>query len=242
MKKLKMNSSLISVDKKSLNKFKAYSTLHSYSKSEFVFQAGSVKTNFFLLLSGRVKLYRVSSLGREVTQWFCFPGEAFGLSELQSTQHQSIYAQCCEQSDVLSIPLKQFNRFIKQSPDIALKIIEQLSVRLKITGETLLNFTSDDIKTRLIKLIIRLNMRFGIEYRKGSLINIELTHQEIADMIGACRQSVTAVLGELKESGNIEIIDHHFFIPSLHAFEQLAGTKYHERQYKKQPTEFLIHG
>ncbi len=174
------------------------------------------------MLRGRVKLYRVSSHGNEVTQWFCFPGEAFGLSELQSINKQTIYAQCCEHSEVLAIPLSKFTTFIKQSPDIALKIIEQLSVRLKIAGDTLLNMASDDVKTRLIKLIMRLNMRFGIEYREGILINVSLTHKEIADMIGTCRQTVTTALGELKKSGYIKIIDHYFFITSPDDFERLA--------------------
>lgn len=174
------------------------------------------------MLSGRVKLYRMSSHGREVTQWFCFPGEAFGLSELQSDNQQSVNAFCCEKSEVLSIPLNQFSRFIKQSPEISLQIIKQLSMRLKVVGDTLLNYTSDDVKTRLIKLLIRLNMRYGVEYRNGMLINVILTHKEISDMIGACRQTVTSTLGELKESGDIKVIDQHFFIPSPHTFEMLT--------------------
>jgi len=222
--KIKGNTqSLINLDKECLNRIKTYSNMHFLGKGDFVFQAGTIKKHFYLLLKGRVKLYRVSSAGKEVTQWFCFPGEAFGLSELQTTVHQTIYAQCCEKSEVLAIPLNKFSLFIQQSPDAALKIIEQLSMRLKITGDTLLNFTSDDVKTRLIKLLIRLNMRFGVKSREGVLIDIVLTHKEIADMIGTCRQSVTTALGELKVSGNINIINHQFFIPSLSNLEKLAG-------------------
>lgn len=224
MKNLKKHSSLISLDSNSLKKFKAYSTMHSYNKSEYVFQAGSAKKNFYLLLSGRVKLYRMSSHGREVTQWYCFPGEAFGLSELQSSNQQSVNALCSENSEVFSIPLNQFSTFIKQSPDIALQIIKQLSMRLKVVGDTLLNYTSDDVKTRLIKLFIRLNMRYGVEYKNGMLINVVLTHKEISDMIGACRQTVSTTLGELKESGDIKVINQHFFIPSPYTFEMLTET------------------
>ena len=223
VKEGKNTHSLIRLNDKSLQEIKTYSSLHTYKKDAFVFQAGTVKKHFFLLLNGRIKLFRVSPAGKEVTQWFCFPGEAFGLSELQATDQQTIYAQCCEKSEVLAIPLNKFNHFIKQSPDIALQIIEQLSMRLKIAGDTLLNFTSDDVKTRLIKLLMRLNMRFGVSYQKGVLIDVILTHKEIADMIGTCRQTVTTALGELKDSGDIKIIDHHFYIPSPSKFEKLAG-------------------
>jgi len=230
------NHTLISIDKKSLDKFKPYSTLHRLNKDDFVFQAGSTKKNFYVLVSGRVKLYRVSSHGKEVTQWFCFPGEIFGLSELQLINKKTIDAQCTEPSEVISIPLVHFKDFLRQSPDIALQIIEQLSVRLKIAGDTLLNFTSDDVKTRLIKLITRLNMRFGIKYEKGILIDVPLTHKEIADMIGACRQTVTTTLGELKDSGDIQIMGHKFFIPSPKTFEQLAEMNNSDAQLKNKKT------
>ena len=127
MKKLNKNSSLISIDKNSLKKLKSFSTLHSYNKGDYVFQAGTYKKNFYLLLSGRIKLGRVSSLGKEMTQWFCFPGEVFGLSELQSTNQPTVSAQSSEASEVLSIPRSQFKHFILQSPDIALQVITNSS-------------------------------------------------------------------------------------------------------------------
>lgn len=241
MENINKNNSLISIDNNNLKKFKPFSTVHTYNKGDYIFQAGSFKKNFYLLLSGRVKLYRVSSQGREVTQWFCFPGEAFGLSELQSVNQQTVSAQSSEESEVISIPLNNFNQFILQSPETALQIIKQLSIRLKIAGDTLLNLTADNVKTRLIKLIIRLNMRYGIEYKKGKLINVVLTHKEIADMIGSCRQTVTSLLGELKVLGDIKIVDQHIFIPSPNKFEKLIEVNDFKYNNEGDTVELLSH-
>ncbi|MDH5423728.1 MAG: Crp/Fnr family transcriptional regulator [Gammaproteobacteria bacterium] len=216
------NKSLITLDKDMLQRFKPYITINTLCKGNFVFQASTPKKCFYIVLKGRVKLFRVSEIGREITQWFCFPGEIFGLAESPETNQHSIFAQCCEPCEVIAIPLNQFNNFIQSSPDVALKIIEQLSVRLKIVGDTLLDFTSDDVKTRLVKLLKRLNKRFGVTHNDGVIINIVLTHKEISDMIGACRQSVTTALGELKAEGNISLIDNRFFIPSVEKFEKLG--------------------
>lgn len=242
MKNINKNNSLISLDKNNLEKFKPFSSLHTYNKGDYIFQAGSLKKNFYLLLSGRVKLYRVSSHGREVTQWFCFPGEAFGLSELQSVNKQTVSAQSSEGSEVLSIPLNHFNQLILQSPETALQIIKQLSIRLKIAGDTLLNLTADNVKTRLIKLIIRLNMRYGIEYKKGILINVVLTHKEIADMIGSCRQTVTSLLGELKTLDCIKIVDQHIFIPSPNTFEKMIEIDNFKDNNSEETIELFNHG
>lgn len=221
MKNLNGNTSLISLDDKSLSKFKSYLTIHTFKKNEYVFQASTPKKYFYILVSGRVKLCRVSSAGREVTQWFCFPGEIFGLSEIHQTHQHAIYAQCCETCEVYAISFNQFKEFISQSPELALKVIEQLSERLKVVGDSLLDITSDCVRTRLIKLLIRLNMSFGISYKKGVLIDVKLTHKELSDMVGTCRQSITTAIGGLKSEGYIKMIDNHIYIPSTVKLENL---------------------
>jgi len=225
MKNIKTNAMLILLDNRHLDRFKSYSSVHAFNKNEYVFQASTPKKYFYILVSGRVKLSRVSSEGREVIQWFCFPGEIFGISEITETNQHATYAQCCESSEVYAIPLNQFQEFITHSPEFAMKVIEQLSERLKIVGDSLLNFTSDSVMTRLIKLLTRLNMYFGVEHKKGSLIDVKLTHKEISDMVGTCRQSITTALGELKSGGYIEIVDSLLYIPSVSKLEDLIKHK-----------------
>lgn len=223
MKNHKKNTALIFLDDKSLNKFKPYITVHAFNKDEYVFQASTPKKYFYILVRGRVKLCRVSSAGREVIQWFCFPGEIFGLSDISQANQRSIYAQCCENSEVYAIALNQFKEFIGHSPELSMKVIEQLSERLNVVGDSLLNFTSDCVRTRLIKLIIRLNMSFGISYKKGVLIDVKLTHKELSDMVGTCRQSITTAIGGLKSEGYIIMIDNLIYIPSTVKLEKLIG-------------------
>lgn len=230
MENLKTNTTLISLDDKSLDKIKSYSTVHTFNKGEYVFQESTAKNYFYILVSGRVKLCRVSSVGREVIQWFCFPGEIFGLAEISETNQHAIYAQCCESCEIYVIPISQLQEFISHSPEIAMKVIEQLSVRLKVLGDSLLNFTSDCVRTRLIKLLTRLSMRFGVKYKKGVLINVKLTHKEISDMVGTCRQSVTTALGELKSEGYIRIIDNLLYIPSIVKLEKLIDRRKQEEE------------
>ena len=234
MKNLKSNTAHILLDQKSLMKFKPYLTVHTYQKNEYVFQASTPKKHFYILVNGRVKLCRVSSAGREVMQWFCFPGEVFGLSEISDRHQHAAYAQCCENSEVYAISLNQFQSFISHSPELAMKVIEQLSERLKVVGDSLLNFTSDSVKIRLVKLLIRLNMHSGMSYKKGVMIDVKLTHKEISDMVGACRQSITTVLGELKSEGYVQMIDSHLYIPSVTRLEKLIDKLRQEEKESSQ--------
>jgi len=204
----------------------------AFDKDEYIFQAGTACNNIYLLNTGRIKLYRLSSSGKEIIQWFCFPGEIFGLAELSSSKQRRIYAQCCEECEVTTIPLAHFKSLLANSPEIAYQIVMQLSLRLKIVGDTLLNFATDNTRSRIIKLLIRLNMRFGKQYNNGSLIDITLTHKEIADMIGSCRQTVTSLMGDLKRDGYLELINHRIHIYSVQALEALLNSPHNNLKFE----------
>jgi len=194
---------------------------NQYRKNDFVFQAGEQKNNIYLLTQGRIKLFRLSSSGREVVQWFCFPDEFFGLSEIQQQGGLNVYAQCCEDSEVLSLSMKQFLRHLDSCPKMALRIIEQLTSRLNVVGDMLLNFTADSAELRLLKLLLRLSLQFGEPLNGGMRLVIKLTHKEISNMVGTCRQTVTTVLGHLRKRNYIDVIGSEIYIPSLERLEQL---------------------
>ena len=197
--------------------FPASST--QFKKDSYIFQAGTIDNNIYVLKKGLVKLFRLSPAGRELMQWFIFPGEIFGLAEIPAPGYRTVYAQCCEDSEIKILSQKKFKQSLVNSPGLAIQVIEQLSTRLKVVGDTLLNFTSDDVKSRIIKLLLRLSMRFGVECKDGTLLNVTLTHKELADMVGTCRQTMTTILNQLKKENLIKLQDRKIVVSSLTTLE-----------------------
>lgn len=193
-----------------------------FSKGDFVFCAGDPGKNVYFLLGGRVKIYELSPLGREVILWFCFPGEIFGLAEVARGGGRVVYAQACEDSEVLAVSQKQFRAFLKAHPDVAFLSMQVLASRLRVLGEVLANLVSDDVNTRVAKLILRLGARYGKRVGKEIHLDIPLTHQEIADMVGTTRQTVTAVLGQLKRQGVLSIDSHRIQIESEELLSEMT--------------------
>lgn len=189
----------------------------------FVFQAGSPGSSIHILVRGRVKIYGLSSLGKAVILWFCFPGEIFGLAEMPRGGRREVYAQACGECEVASVPQQEFKEFLVQHPSTAMLVIELLACRLRTLGDMLINLTADDVTTRLVKLLLRLAARYGRPGDDHLRLDIALTHQEISDMIGATRQTVTAALNDLKRRGILEIQNHRICIPNREALERLAG-------------------
>jgi len=193
----------------------------SFGKNEFIFQAESPGTNVYILTGGRVKIYQLSPLGKKSILWFCFPGEMFGLAEMARNQPREVFAQACAKSEVLSIDQKEFKAFLASHPDSAMLMVDLMAYRLRVLGEMLLNVSAEDVSTRVVKLITRLNALYGKKMDKECYLDIHLTHEEMADMIGTSRQTVTTILGRLQRQGVLRIQDHTIHIQDLQGLENL---------------------
>jgi len=185
---------------------------HHFAKSESIFQAGSDSEYVYILKTGQVKIYELSSQAKEVILWFCFPAEIFGLSETTNEAKRSVYAHACADSDVYLIQRNAFNHFLLQHPDAAMCTIDLLSCRLRGLSDLISNLTSDDVTSRVIKLLIRMSSLYGAQEKEVLSINIQLTHQEIADMVGASRQTVSSTINQLKREGLLFINNDNIHI------------------------------
>ncbi|MDH5409518.1 MAG: Crp/Fnr family transcriptional regulator [Gammaproteobacteria bacterium] len=202
-----------------------------YKKGSYIFRANELNDSLYVLLDGRIKITRLSQHGRELIQWFCLPGEIFGLSVDDNSRQRGLYATAISDAKLLCIPKCDFDQYILQHPRIALLIIKQLASRLRTLGDTLLNITSDGAHIRFIKLLQRLSKFYGREHGGEVYIDLYLTHQEMADMIGVCRQTVSSMIGRMKKHGIIASTRDGICIQSPVEFQQLS----------EQPDNYLQH-
>lgn len=193
-----------------------------YAKGEFVCRAGMPGNNVYFLREGRVKIYQPSQHGKEVLLWFCFAGELFGLAEVAQGGGRIVNAQACESSEVLRLSQRQFASFIETHPTAGMLIMQVLACRLRTLGDVVVNLINDDVQTRIMKLILRLGARHGVRVGQDIYLNIHFTHQEIADMVGTTRQTVTSVLSDLKRQGLMSLENRRIHIESLELLDEIA--------------------
>lgn len=203
----------------------ALAKVQHHQKGEHVFQAGAPGHHVYFLRVGKVKIYQLSPLGREVILWFCFAGEIFGLAEVARGGGRVVNAQACDHSEVLAVSQEQFKSFLAAHPQATLLSMQVLSSRLRILGEMFVNLVSDDVNTRIAKLILRLSARYGTRVDKAIFLNIPLTHQEIADMVGTSRQTVTSILSTLKKQGVLSIDNHRIHIESEELLSEMTQAR-----------------
>ncbi|HER25658.1 MAG TPA: cyclic nucleotide-binding domain-containing protein, partial [Rhodospirillales bacterium] len=98
-----------------------------FKKGARIFEAGDPASMLYILESGRAKIYKTASSGKEIILWFCFPGETFGLAELSRGVERTISAQAVDDSNILCLQKVDFLRFITERPSAALCAIDILS-------------------------------------------------------------------------------------------------------------------
>jgi CRP/FNR family cyclic AMP-dependent transcriptional regulator len=185
------------------------------SKEELIFHAGSPGNHVYFLRSGRVKVYSISSNGKEVVLWFCFPGEIFGLAEVCHGGGRQVYAEACEPSVVLCIRQEDFKAYLVVHPVASLLVNEVLACRLRNLGNLIQSLVASDVNERVAQLIVRMAASYGRKASNGDIyLDIRLTHQEMANMVGTTRQSVTSALNELKRFGVLNFENHRICIAS----------------------------
>lgn len=201
-----------------------------FDKGEYIFEAGEPANRVYIVKSGQAKIYQISPSGKEVILWFCLPGEIFGLAELSCGAERAIYAQANIDTEILSIERGDFMNFMASHPIVAMNAIDVLSTHLRRLGRSLISLSTGDVAVRLAQLILSLAQSYGnhrCNYKYYKLkppevcVDITLTHKEIADMIGASRQTVTTMLNDLKRKGALHWEAHHIHIDSPSALEQI---------------------
>lgn len=183
-----------------------------------LFKAGDRSDNVYIVAEGCIRLFQVSSTGKETILWFNFPGEIFGMAELWSGNQRQVYAVANEPSQVYSIRQQDFTNFLGAHPEAAMKAIGILSARVRALGHILVGLASDNVETRVARLLMRFaaissGSRCCAGTTNGELcVNVRLTHQDIANLIGASRQTVTTTLAHLRKIGAVRAVKHHIHI------------------------------
>ncbi|NQX62461.1 Crp/Fnr family transcriptional regulator [Paenibacillus qinlingensis] len=166
-------------------------------KGTILFNEGEVGEELYLIHSGVVKIYRLDE-AKEVTLALFRDGDFFGeMSLLSNGMTRSATAETMAASTMYVLSRTAFTTFMEKSPRLCLKLLETTMQRLRHANDQIYDLTFLGVRSRIIKTILRLSEQHGISTPSGLLIDVKLTHQQLANLVGTVRESVTKVLQEL---------------------------------------------
>lgn len=169
----------------------------------------------FLLKKGRVQLYRLSPEGKKLVVGTLGPGAVFGEMSLVGQGMHNTFAEAVDSCVLCVMSRADVERLLQEKPSVAFRLLETMSDRLGRLERRLEEFAFKSVPARLAGLLLRL---------AGSQEDVQgYTHQQLADMLGTHRETVTLTLNEFRSAGYIEIGRKQLTICDRQALARLAG-------------------
>lgn len=181
----------------------AGSTVH-YPKNHVIFAAGDISDRVYLIESGWVKIYRLSADGRRVTVGSIrSPGEMMALAETLLGVERTCFAGAISDVTMVVMARNRFEELLAQHPFLAIKVAKLLGARMREAEAIIQEMVCWQAPGRLALMLMKMGEKMGEPTKNGVKINLHLTHEEIASMVGTSRQTVTSLLNTFKQEKSI---------------------------------------
>ncbi|HLI28374.1 MAG TPA: Crp/Fnr family transcriptional regulator [Chloroflexota bacterium] len=171
----------------------------TYQRGETIFHKGDPGTGLYVLTDGQVKILLPSEIGEEALLAVLEPGDFFGELALFDGQPRSATVVAVTRAETLLLPRDDFLGFVTRNAEVAIALFGVLSRRLRATDELIEDAVFLDVPGRLAKRLLDLAARHGRQTEQGIEIDLKLTQQDLAAMVGATRESVNKHLGWMRD-------------------------------------------
>lgn len=196
-----------------------------YPKGSLLFVEGEQARGVFILCSGRAKLTTSSAEGKTLIVKIAEVGEVLGASATILGSPYEVSAETIEPSQLNFIKREDFVRFLQSHVEVCMHTAQQLSEKYQSAQREVRSLgLSQTTAERLARLLIAWCAKNGEETSRGTRLTVLLTHEEVAQMIGTTRETVTRILSDFKKRNIIEVKGSNIFILAKQKLEAMLTT------------------
>lgn len=179
--------------------------MEEVKKRQPLYLPGDPSSNVYLLKKGRVKIANSAPSGKEVTFDILEPGEVFGELEVLEDAPRSTSAETLDDTLICVIPRKDFDQYLAMHPNVTVKLTKLIGLRLRKIQSRVEDLVFRDVPARLAHLLVELSKSDGVKEGNGIRLKAKLTHQEMANLIGCSRETVSSTLGQFRDDGLVRL-------------------------------------
>lgn len=197
--------------------------MQEVKKRQPIYLPGDPSNTVFLLKKGRVKISSTASSGKEVTFEILEPGEIFGELEVLEDAPRETIAEALDDALICAIRREDFDRYLGQHPDMTLKLTKLIGLRLRKIQSRVEDLVFRDMPARLAHLLVELSKSEGVKEPQGIRLRAKLTHQEMANLIGCSRETVSTTMGQFRDNGLIQMDGRTITVVNEKGLSKLVG-------------------
>ncbi|OEF98711.1 Crp/Fnr family transcriptional regulator [Desulfuribacillus alkaliarsenatis] len=193
------------LNEEELEKISEIIFIRKYKKRQIIFVEGEPGEAIYTIIKGKVKLTKSTASGRELILGIRQPGETFAEVVLFDGGPYPATAEAIEDAEIALLRNKDIEQLVKENSSISIAIIKTMSKRLRMVQQQMRDLALKDTLGSMVSILTRLAKEHGVETDEGILINLNLTHQELANFIGTSRESANRLISDLKKSKVISV-------------------------------------
>ncbi|HEX8001766.1 MAG TPA: Crp/Fnr family transcriptional regulator [Mycobacteriales bacterium] len=176
------------------------------ARGEALFREGDDGDELHVIVDGKMKITRSSSDGRENAIAILGPGDLLGELALFDSQRRGATATAVNDTTLASLSRPDFHAWLAEHPSVSLELLRALAARLRQTNEAMADLVFTDVPGRIAKTLLGLGDRFGSPTGDGGVrVAHDLTQEELAQLVGASRETVNKALSDFATRGWIRL-------------------------------------
>lgn len=195
-----------SLDEEEINSVVGLIIRRQYAKGETILLEGSELDSLNIVNHGMVKAYRYTQEGKEQILYIFSEGDFFGEKNLLSRQEATYNVEALEPTHICMIRSRDFQALIREYPDISMKIIKELSMRLDRLENAVQNMGTKNAEARIGAVLLEFAEKYGSRHPAGIQFEMPFSREGMANYIGVARETVSRRLNHLQEEGVIDMV------------------------------------
>ncbi|MBI4374534.1 MAG: Crp/Fnr family transcriptional regulator, partial [Deltaproteobacteria bacterium] len=188
-----------SLENNSLGEFSRHKTTNEYKKGQIIFYEGNQSYGLYCIYSGKAKLYKTGVDGKQQIVRISGPGDLLGYRAFFSDEPYHATGEVLEDAAICCIDKNAFLSVLGKNTNLALNLIKKMAKDLRVAEDLATSIAQKSVRERMAELILMLKKSYGKQTKKGFLIDIHLSREELAEMIGVTQETAIRLLSEFKK-------------------------------------------
>ena len=188
-----------------LSELDSSKTTNNYKPHQVVFYEGNQPYGLYCIAQGKVKVYKMDADGHQQIVRLIGPGDVLGYRCLLAGECYSATAETLEEATICFIDKSTFTHILETHPTTAFHVMSALAADLRRAEDRVTSIVHKNIRERLAELFLVFKTKYGTKSKNGIQLNISLSREEMAELIGTTQESVIRLMSEFKQDGLIEV-------------------------------------
>ncbi|KAA0237701.1 Crp/Fnr family transcriptional regulator [bacterium] len=192
-----------------------------YGSREFIIVEGERPAGFYVLRSGKARIFRTAPDGREQTFRLVSPGDTFAEVPVFDEGPNPATVEAIEESEAILVPTAVLDDVMREHPEVAHLILRHFSARLRSFTELVEQISLQTVQGRIARYLYQLAREEGVRTTEGIVVPREITQQDLASLVGSVREVVSRTLKVMEEDGIVQVRRKDIVICDVRALSQL---------------------